>query len=226
MGSVIPASFRKAASLYRVELVSRRWLSESVFEVTFRRPAPFSFAPGQRIQLVREEINREYSLVSIPRDDTITLCVRLVKGGKFSSALSTAGDGEAFNFRGPLGYFVFVPSPRRAVFVATGTGIAPFVSMSRSGVRDFTLLHGVPEAAELYYKELFESIHCEYIPCLSKATGGENRFAGRVTDYLSRMMPRIPYDFYLCGRGDMVRDATRIADERFSGSLVYTETFY
>jgi hypothetical protein len=39
-------------------------------------------------------------------------------------------------------------------------------------------------------------------------------------------MPRIPYDFYLCGRGDMVRDVTLIVDELFSGSLLYTETFY
>ncbi|MCG6537861.1 MAG: hypothetical protein L7F78_24860, partial [Syntrophales bacterium LBB04] len=108
----------------------------------------------------------------------------------------------------------------------TGTGIAPFDSMSRSGVSGFTLLHGVPDAGELSYRELFESIRCEYIPCLSKALEGKKMFNGRVTDYITRMMPRIPYDFYLCGRGDMVRDVTLIVDELFTGSLVYTETFY
>jgi benzoate/toluate 1,2-dioxygenase reductase component len=221
-----PVFLRRTSTLYHAELLNRRWLSPAAFEVKFTKPASFSFAPGQRIQFIHEEIDREYSLVSTPLDDTISLCIRLVKGGKFSSALATAKKGDVFTFRGPLGYFKFVPSPRQAVFVATGTGIAPFVSMSRSGVKGFTLLHGVPDAGNLYYRELFESIQCEYIPCLSKALEGENVFSGRVTDYINRMMPRIPYDFYLCGRGDMVRDVTLIVDELFTGSLLYTETFY
>jgi ferredoxin-NADP reductase len=134
-----PVSFRKTSPLYHAQLLNRRWLSQVAFELKFTKPASFSFTPGQRIQLIREGIDREYSLVSAPLDDTISLCIRLVKGGKFSSALPNAKEGDAFTFRGPLGYFMFIPSPRRAVFVATGTGIAPFVSMSRSGVKGFTL---------------------------------------------------------------------------------------
>ena len=221
-----PAFFRKTSALYHARLLNRRWLSHVTFELEFTKPASFSFTPGQRIQLFREELDREYSLVSTPLDDTITLCIRLVKGGKFSSALSTARKGEPFTFYGPLGYFMFVPSPRRAIFVATGTGIAPFVAMSRSGVKDFTLLHWVPDAQDLYYRDLFESVQCDYIPCLSKVIEEGDRFGGRVTDYLSRVLPRSPYDFYLCGRGDMVRDVTHIVDELFPGSLLYTETFY
>jgi len=51
-------------------------------------------------------------------------------------------------------------------------------------------------------------------------------FAGRVTDYLETELPPLPYDFYLCGRSDMIRDATLLVDERFSDSYVYTEIFY
>jgi benzoate/toluate 1,2-dioxygenase reductase component len=221
-----PISSRKDSTLYHAQLLNRRWLSPVAFEVEFAKPASFRFIPGQRIQLIHEEVDREYSLVSTPLDNTISLCVRLVKGGRFSSALSNAKKGNPFAFHGPLGYFTFVPSPRRAVFVATGTGIAPFVSMSRSGVNGFTLLHGVPDARNLYYRDLFESIRCDYIPCLSKAIEGRGMFSGRVTDYLLKRMPRTPYDFYLCGSGDMVRDVTRIVDEWFPGSLLYTETFY
>ena len=221
-----PVSFRKTSALYHAQLLDRRWLSRVAFELEFTKPASFSFTPGQRIQLIREEVDREYSLVSTPLDDTISLCVRLVEGGKLSSALSTAQQGDVFTFRGPLGYFTFIPSPRQALFVATGTGIAPFVSMSRAGVKGFTLLHGVPDAGDLYYRELFESIQCEYIPCLSKEVEGQDFFGGRVTDYIAGIMPRIPYDFYLCGRGDMVRDVTLIVDELSAGSLLYTETFY
>ncbi len=217
--------FRRTSTLYHSQLLSRHWLSPSAFEATLAKPSSFNFTPGQRIRLIREEVDREYSLLSTPSDDTIHLCVRLVEGGVFSSYLADAKRGEDFPFTGPHGYFMFNPSPRRPVFVATGTGIAPFVSMSGAGVKDFTLLHGVPDAGELYYREHFESIGCEYIPCLSKAVAAGNLFRGRVTDYL-KMMTRIAYDFYVCGRGEMVRDVMLIADERFSGSLVYTETFY
>lgn len=221
-----PTFSRKTPTLYHAELLNRRRLSQVAFEMRLTKPTSFSFNPGQRIQLIHEEVDREYTPVSNPLDDTISLCIRLVEGGKFSSALSNAKEGDAFTFTGPLGYFMFIPSPRHAVFVATGTGIAPFVSMSRSGVKGFTLLHGVPDTRELYYREIFESAQCEYVPCLSKSIEGERMFSGRVTDYLARVMPRIAYDFYLCGRGDMVRDVTLIVDELFSGSYVYTETFY
>ncbi len=32
--------------------------------------------------------------------------------------------------------------------------------------------------------------------------------------------------FYLCGRSEMIRDAIRIIERRFSGSHVYTEIFF
>jgi NAD(P)H-flavin reductase len=49
---------------------------------------------------------------------------------------------------------------------------------------------------------------------------------GRVSDYLEAHLPDGAYDFYLCGRQDMIRDVTLLVDEKFPGSLVYAETFY
>ncbi len=219
-------SSEKNPGIYHTELLNRRWFSDLAFEVEFTKPPLFDFTSGQRIRFMKEELDREYSLASTPLDETINICVRLVQGGRFSSVLAAAKRGDGFTFTGPHGYFVFIPSSRQPIFVATGTGIAPFVSMARTGVKGFTLLHGVPGGNELYYENLFRSLDCRYIPCLSRANAGEKTFHGRVTDYLLAMEPRILYDFYLCGRGDMVRDVTLIVDERFVGSLVYTEVFY
>jgi hypothetical protein len=47
-----------------------------------------------------------------------------------------------------------------------------------------------------------------------------------VTDYIRNRLPPRTYDFYLCGRQDMIRDVTLLVDERFDGSLVYSEIFY
>jgi ferredoxin-NADP reductase len=113
------------------------------------------------------------------------------------------------------------------VFVATGTGIAPFCSMAGSGVNGFILLHGVATPEELYYRAFLQPQAAGYQPCLSESRpAAAGHFAGRVTDYLATQLPRRIYDFYLCGRRDMVRDATFVVDERFEGSLVYSEIFY
>jgi len=147
-----------------------------------------------------------------------------------SSSLAAMEPGNRLHFAGPFGYFIFRAAERPAVFVATGTGIAPFVSMSRTGTTGFLLLHGVREAEDLFYEADLRRSASRYVPCVSGG-GGEKTllpdgFPGRVTQYLAQHVPQGQYDFYLCGRGEMIRDVIRIVDERFPGSLVYSETFY
>ncbi len=212
------------------ELLGRRWLSRTAFELELGSPVPFKFLPGQRIRLVLGEAQRDYSLVSSPADETILLCVRKVEGGIMSSSLAVMELGTRLHFTVPFGYFIFRTTERLAVFVATGTGIAPFVSMSRAGTKGFLLLHGVRWAEDLFYESDLRRSAGRYVPCVSGGKGEEtlpqDGFAGRVTQYLAHRLPRGYYDFYVCGRADMIRDVTRIVDERFPGSLLYSETFY
>jgi NAD(P)H-flavin reductase len=147
--------------------------------------------------------------------------------GGVSAQLARAGSGTPMTFTGPHGYFTFKTSTRPAVFVATGTGIAPFCAMAGSGVRGFTLLHGVKTTAGLYYREFILTRAAAYVACLSAdRTSGPAQFSGRVTDYIRSRLPQRAYDFYLCGRQDMIRDVTLLVDERFDGSFVYSEIFY
>lgn len=211
-------------------LLGRRWLSGTAFELELRSPVPFKFLPGQRIRLLLREAWRDYSIVSSPADETIRLCVREVEGGIVSSYLAAMEPGSCLHFTGPLGYFIFRITGRPAVFVATGTGVAPFVSMGRSGTRGFLLLHGVRLAEDLFYQSDLRRSAGRYVPCVSGGKGEEtltpDGFAGRVTQYLAQRLPKDHYDFYVCGRGDMIRDVTRLVDERFPGSLLYSETFF
>ena len=39
-------------------------------------------------------------------------------------------------------------------------------------------------------------------------------------------LARRAYDFYLCGREEMIRDVTLLVDEAFPGSRVYAEIFF
>jgi len=216
------------ARLHEARLVSRNLITEKTLELRLRRPADFTFSPGQRIRIIHERGERDYSPISSPRDPHLALLVGVVEGGVLSPVLAAAEIGMSFLFTGPHGYFVWLPSPRPAIFVATGTGVAPFISMARAGAKGFTLIHGVKRMEELYERPLLQEAAAAYVPCLSMAAPGVEAgvFEGRVTHYLrSRLNPGV-YDFYLSGRNDMIREVTLIADERFPGSSVYAEAFY
>jgi NAD(P)H-flavin reductase len=224
-----PLKSTTCISTYHTQLINRRKLSEKAFEVEFTRPCAFEFSPGQRIRLIHENIERDYSLICAPEDATLSLCIRKYKDGQMSSILATADIGSWFHFAGSYGYFLFRPSIKQAVFVATGTGIAPFVSMARSKSRGFIFLHGVSTCSELYYKPLLKSMVQHYIPCVSDDMPGPyssgEAFSGRVTQYLEHHLDPGVYDFYLCGKQAMIKDVMHIIDSYFSGSLVYTERF-
>lgn len=214
-------------STYTADLLQRRWLSDKTFELILSTPPIFGFEPGQRIRLSFGGHDRDYSIVSAPQESELTLCIRSVAGGKLSTLLSVADIGTSLSVAGPCGYFTYKSSPQPAVFVATGTGIAPFCSMARAGISGFTLLHGAGLPQDLYYASLFRNSARKYIPCLTATKKlPANAFAGKVTEYLERFLAPEAYDFYLSGRQEMIRDATLLIDERFPGSLVYSEMFY
>ncbi len=210
-------------------VLRRTWLSGGTFECELEKPPGFSFQPGQSIGVSFGGQERDYSLASGPEEHRLALCIRRVSGGSLSPLLAAADPGTTLTLSGPRGFFTYQGSERKAVFVATGTGVAPFVSMAKAGIRGFLLLHGVRTATELCYTEILRAAALRYVPCLSSAGGtpdAPGAYPGRVTDYLRQDLPPGQYDFYLCGRREMVRDVTLLADERFPGSLVFTEIFF
>lgn len=226
---------------YAVSILARRRLSESAFELNLTSPASFVFRPGQHVRVLREGSGRDYTMICAPGGPTLDFCIRHT-GGEFTAFLSTADIGASLEISGPRGYFTYRPSERQPVLVATGTGIAPFVSFAKAGLSGYILLHGARDRGELYYEDLLRPPARQYVACISRreVTGalgrdagpedsretGEAPHRGRVTDYLRRCPPGGRYDFYLCGRSDMIRDAIHLIDELFPGSFVYTEPFF
>ncbi|HYW82189.1 MAG TPA: FAD-binding oxidoreductase [Spirochaetia bacterium] len=203
----------------------RTWLSEKAFQVALDRPGGFRFLPGQSIRIAKGSAERDYSLACAPDSELLTLCVRHVPRGILSTFLAEAPLGTSLTFTGPHGYFLFQDSAQPPVLVAAGVGVAPFLSMVGAGVTGFTLLHGARTANELYYESLLRAASALYVPCLSEGSA-PGCFIGRVSDWArERLSPRA-YDFYLCGSREMIRDVTRLVDERFPGSLVHTEIFH
>jgi benzoate/toluate 1,2-dioxygenase reductase subunit len=206
-------------------VLRRAALAESAFEVELERPRDFTFAAGQSIRVYFGGEGRDYSLAGSPSAQTLLLVVRRIAGGAVSPALEAAAPGSSLDFTGPHGVFTFKPSARPVVLVATGVGIAPFLSMVRSGTTGFTLLHGVRSADELFYRRELEAAAARYVPCLSRQASA-GCFSGRVTAWARDHLAAQSSDFYLCGGRRMVRDVILLVDERFPGSRVYTEIFF
>lgn len=222
-------SSNAATPIYTVHITGRRWLTGDTFELRLNRPEGFDFRPGQKIGFADQGEGREYTLLNGIPDDELAICVRLIPQGRFTPRLAHARIGENFRITEATGRFTFESSARPPVLIATGTGIAPFVAFVRAGLRGFDLLHGVRCEAELYYRAELSAAARRYIPCISGDFTPEKNspaFAGHVDACLAARFETHPYDFYLCGRTDMIRDVTRLIDQRFEGSFVFSEAFF
>ena len=235
--SVSPHDFR---AVQTVELLKRNWLNPKTFEVHFTRPVDFEFKPGQTLRLMVDDLDRFYTPVSAPGADTLCLCIRHIPDGALTPLLATASVGTRFKVSGPHGYFAYQHCGRPSVFVATGNGIAPFVAMARAGAADFTLLHGVRGVEDLLYANLFKLQAATYVACLSgqdpsptTRSGGHppdpqraTHYRGTVREYIRHRLEPGAYDFYLCGREQMIHDVTHLVDEQFEGSRLFVEVFF
>lgn len=215
---------------YTATLLNRAYLSENVFEIDLSRPDSLDFIPGHNIRLYYNDLERYYSIVNKPDEQRLTLLVRRVDGGTVSNVLASADIGTQFELTGPHGYFNFSPSSRPPVFVATDTGIAPFVSMARSGIQDFILFHEIDHPQNLYYESVFRRSRCQFFPCVLGANAAGQGLAGalqvNVSECVRKELRSGEFDFYLCGRRKMIRDLTKLVDDSFPGSLVYREVFF
>ncbi|GAB6906610.1 Oxidoreductase FAD/NAD(P)-binding domain protein [Desulfosarcina cetonica] len=215
---------------FTAEMVGRRELAEGILEVSLRRPAGFTFTPGQFVRFHMHGYQRDYTIVSTTLADTLDFCIALVDKGRFSTLIANAVPGTVFHVSGPHGHFIYQGKANPAVFVATGTGVAPFVAFCRAGIADALLLHGARHVAGLIYRRLLQSHLRSYIPCLSRSAeipmaGLDSAFPGRVTRYLETELMPGKYDFYLCGRPGMIRDAMALIDDRFGDSRIFVETY-
>jgi ferredoxin-NADP reductase len=187
------------------------------------------FLPGQFVSLTTpvggKLITRAYSLASAPqRGNRFELCLNRVAEGLFSRTLFEMKPGDTVEMRPPLGMFTLRQPPRDSLFIATGTGIAPFRSMLQAHLTGsgpvITLLFGVRYESHLMYGAEFEALtrrfpHFRYWPTLSRPETGWRGRSGRVQTHLDEALDsRRDLDVYLCGLKAMVDDVRRLLKER------------
>ena len=214
----------QAKLIERVEVAPG--LGHFVFEA--QNGDAFRFTPGQFVSFTAEisgkNITRAYSLASAPEAAQgslrFELCLNLAPDGIFSHRLFEMQPGETVEMRPPLGMFVLRQPPRDSIFIATGTGIAPFRSMLHahlsSASPNFTLIYGVRYESHLIYRDEFEELASRFSqfrfwPTLSRPEPGWQGRTGHVQTHLEEALgDRTGLDVYLCGLKAMVDDVRAI----------------
>jgi ferredoxin--NADP+ reductase len=189
-------------------VISNNEISPGVFLLAAERR--HDFIPGQTVKVGLDDDlpPRIYSICSGVREQELRILFNIKEGGALTPQLARLKPGDEVHISEPGGTFLGTAGP--AVWIATGTGIAPFYSMLRSGMAENKiLLHGVRRADQFYFHDEWEAaLKGNY----HRFCSGENVDGiphGRVNQYLE--LHDLPKDrkYYICGQATMcveVRD--------------------
>jgi len=225
-----------------------RWLAGKVIENRHWTPALFSlrveapplgFEAGQFVRIALDldgrRVPRPFSFVNAPEDPVLEFYGIVVPEGPLSPHLARLAPGDSLHIAdNPSGFLVLDEVPRSPDLwmVATGTGIAPFLSILRTEKpwqrhERVILVHAVRHAPELVYREMIDTIarahpaafaHVRFVSREKAADALEGRVQVALRDgRLERAGGPISparSQFMLCGNPAMVKDMTAALAER------------
>ena len=191
-------------------------------------PPELHFQPGQSISFEIptsrsfKPLIRHYSLASPPsHSKSLVLLLNSGSHGLGSTYLLKQREKDEVFFSGPSGTFhLHEDSDRDILFVATGTGIAPFRSMlytlfESSVSRSVTLFWGLRSEQDLYYQDELAALsqrhpNFSFVITLSGSQKDWRGTRGRVTQLVEAIPSVKNLAVYLCGNRRMVAEVTHI----------------
>ncbi len=216
---------------FTAKVIAVRQLTHDVRQIDLRlvEPPEIRFKAGQFVSFdvpdprTGRTVTRPYSIVSPPSStQTISLLLNLVPHGPGSTYLFGLREGDETSFAGPAGNFYLREDPTRdLLFVATGTGIAPFRSMLFANAEcpvpsRTTLFWGLRSQRDLYYQDELARLSRDlpgnlHVVTLSRPEPGWEGPSGRVTTLVERKIHDVKrLAVYLCGNSGMIVEVTRI----------------
>jgi ferredoxin--NADP+ reductase len=198
---------------------------------------PFPFEPGQyaTLGLMGPEgklVQRPMSISSPATDlSEYEFFIRLVEGGGFTPLLWELKLGDPINIKGAKGKFLIQDDGKTCYFIATGTGLAPFMSMldalkAAGSAREVVLLHGVSYDHDLAWRDELQALSASGFPLIYEATVSRPKHSPDWTGLTGRAESVVAGQLdahglsagnttlYLCGNPEMVSAVEEIAAER------------
>jgi NAD(P)H-flavin reductase len=195
--------------------------------VTLRLDLQLRFKPSQAVGITfpGDSKKRYFSISSAPNEGPyIEVTVKSEPGTPLAQALAALKRGDILEVEGPVGGSLAVEEPVTAplVFIAAGTGAAPFRSVIRSlldaGItQPIYLLHSVKRKADLLFMKDFQNWsgkkkNFKYVPTITQDYDDDwKNETGRIQDtLLFKHLPDTPNHYYLCGPTNFVNDMEKI----------------
>lgn len=232
---------KTSLSTFKGKLAAIERLSDTAigFSITLENRGLLGFLPGQyvNIQVPGTDQARSFSFSSGPAADDAGFLIRNTSHGVLTTYLrERAQIGDEIEFNGPLGSFYLREIKRPTLFLAGGTGLAPFLSMlhkieASGSDQPVHLIFGVTNDVDLVRLDELER-YAERIPnftftCCVAAEDSAYPNKGYVTRYIApEHLNNGLVDIYLCGPPPMV-DAVRkfLSDEGITPASFYYEKF-
>jgi ring-1,2-phenylacetyl-CoA epoxidase subunit PaaE len=218
------------------------------FEVPTALKADFAFTAGQYITLKTvidaKEIRRDYSLSSSPQSESLTVTVKEIENGVFSSYANTQlKTGDTLEVGTPNGRFIYDPktdTSNTIVAFAAGSGITPIMSIARTVLEtdsNFVLIYGNKSPKEtIFYDEILklQTLHSNrfMVQFVYSETDEKDALFGRIdsgnVQYIlkNNIAVNNSQKFYLCGPEGMINTVNGILTEKgVEASKVLFELF-
>lgn len=230
-----PGSFRRidpeARKRFAAKVYSNTLAAPDVSVLRLRLPAGkrAKFEAGQYLLIHLEDgVSRSYSMANPPHEsDGITLHIRHVPGGRFSTIVQQLQAGDMLDIELPFGSVALDPDDSRPlVCVAGGTGFAPVKSIlddlaKRKVQRDITLIWGAQNPSGLYLPAAVDKWRktwpqFRYIPAISDPLQSvpEGAHAGRVDGAMRASHDSLQdHVLHCCGSPGMVNSVRAAALE-------------
>ena len=203
--------------------------TDELFELQLERGA-VQFEPGACVALFSNSTeSRPYSIAAGTGEEILRFLIRRVPDGKVSEWLAQRKPGDKVQASAPFGWFRpgRAVAGARSVFIATGTGIAPFLSYLRSNSqREPELcLYGVRRQAEAFNLEELQRSKNFYLALSQEEVN--DHFYGRVTGLLERIPLADDIHYYLCGLDTMIEETSSwLENQGVAYTQIHREIFF
>ncbi len=170
-------------------------------------PRTHDFIPGQVVGITvdRRIVPRYYSIASGADEPFVDILYDVLPEGELTPLLAQLQSGDLLLVSRATGGFLDTEQP--GWWIATGTGIAPFVSMAKSGLAGGKrLVHGSRTLAGFHFRKYFTKVLSDRYTCCCTQESGPGVFAGRLTQWLAQQSPPADERYLLCGSAGMVVD--------------------
>jgi benzoate/toluate 1,2-dioxygenase reductase subunit len=233
------AACNTGAQTYRARLRSVDRLSETTIAFSLERVDAFTFLPGQYVNVLvpSTDQRRSYSFTSPPGAQTLGFLLRNIPPGVMSTYLrEKAVPGTPMELTGPSGSFYLRDIKRPLLFLAGGTGLAPFLSMlgqiaETGSAHPIHLIYGVTSDVDLVGVERLEQFATNipgftFSTCVAAGDSAHPRKGYVMAHIESGCLNGGDVDVYLCGPPPMV-DAVRrwLGEQSLTPVNFYCEKF-